>query len=222
MSLNFDISAKSIIKSGETLCGDSYIISSLKEKQRIIIIDGLGSGLMANLHSNMTAKMIMSLAEKSNDPEKVLSFAMQNLIEDKSRQADYYTFIYVEIENSGETTIINYNMPTPVLLHYGVATNFSKKKTIVKDKNVMVSNFTLKSGDILTILSDGVIKAGIGATLNLGLGQKNVAKYLENSYKPKMSSEKITELLLNVCNSLYLEKPGDDCTVAVIKTKSKE
>ena len=53
--------------------------------------------------------------------------------------------------------------------------------------------------------------------LNLGWRWNDVAKHLERTIKRNMSAKSITNKLLGACDQLYMQKPGDDATVATIK-----
>ena len=72
------------------------------------------------------------------------------------------------------------------------------------------------------MISDGVIHAGIGKTLNLGWQWSNVCEYLQKTYKKDLSSKAITKLLISACDSLYSHQPGDDTTVVALKAKKPD
>jgi hypothetical protein len=87
----------------------------------------------------------------------------------------------------------------------------------VGGKTIHEASFTLEYGDMLTLISDGVMYAGIGATLNLGWNWESVRDYLEDNWHADASSARVTASLLGACEDLYMRKPGDDTTVATIK-----
>ena len=54
----------SVNKQGETLCGDSYCIKKAGDKLTIVLSDGLGSGVKANILSTFTAIILSTLMSR--------------------------------------------------------------------------------------------------------------------------------------------------------------
>ena len=71
-------------------------------------------------------------------------------------------------------------------------------------------------GDLLTVVSDGAVHAGVGELLNLGWQWDSINDFLRGMSQKKFARD-ITTGLLEVCNTLYDGKPGDDTTVLAIK-----
>lgn len=69
----------------------------------------------------------------------------------------------------------------------------------------------------MVIASDGVIYAGTGKILNLNWKWSDVSDYIKKFINYKMTSKEITDTLIGVCDQLYMQKPGDDTTIATIK-----
>ncbi len=61
---------------------------------------------------------------------------------------------------------------------------------------------------MLTLISDGVMYAGIGAVLNLGWNWESVCEFLEDNWKDENTSGRMTAALLGACEDLYMRKPG--------------
>ena len=70
-------------------------------------------------------------------------------------------------------------------------------------------------------MSDGVEHAGIGATMNFGWERDEIIDYLETMYYEGYSSKTLATILLDKCDDLYGQKPGDDTTVAVVKFRER-
>ena len=88
-------------------------------------------------------------------------------------------------------------------------------------KTVYKTALDLQEGDVVVVMSDGVIHAGIGMTMNLGWQRPEVMEYLDDNVRPDMSARAVACLLAGVCNDLYLGTPGDDTTVAAVKVRKK-
>lgn len=221
MNFDYDIYSESINKYNEQFCGDFCAVKTASGKTSIVLADGLGSGLTANLHASMVSNMIMNLAQSNRDIKKAVANVAFSMNKDSERNLNYCAFVFLEADNEGNLLIINFNMPDPVILHRGKAERLKPQIEKHGDYKLKTVTAKLTLGDSVVLLSDGVLKAGIGASLNLGLGKHNVEAYLEAAYKPKITSEKLAKLLLNVCGSLYLQKPGDDITVTAVRAVKK-
>lgn len=53
------------------------------------------------------------------------------------------------------------------------------------------------------------------------MGQKGDIKSIWKKHKAEMSARRAACLLASACNDLYVDKPGDDTTVAAIKIREK-
>ena len=86
---------------------------------------------------------------------------------------------------------------------------------ITSGKGVYETRFQALPGDVITIVSDGVIYAGVGESLNFGWTWEHVVKWLLNATALDMSAPRLAAALSDTVNDLYMKKPGDDSTVLV-------
>lgn len=223
MILNYDIYADSLSKAGELQCGDRTDVERLDDRIVVLLTDGLGSGFTASLHAGMTAQLIISMIKSGTEISEIIKTVVGNMKESPDRGINYCAFTVMEASLDGKLCITVFNMPKPVLLRRGKIYPFEMQPHNEFGQNVKTVQLELKPNDIIAAFSDGVTKAGIGGSLDLGLGRQSIVSYIQAAYKPHISAEKLSKLLINMCNSLYLEKPGDDVSVAVVRaTKSLE
>jgi len=69
------------------------------------------------------------------------------------------------------------------------------------------------------MVSDGVIHAGIGGLLPLGLGWEGLSARLAEDVVKATDTTDICASLLNCCEGYYLGKPGDDTTIVAVKIR---
>ena len=77
----------------------------------------------------------------------------------------------------------------------------------------------MRIGDVIVMMSDGVIYAGVGELMNLGWQRPNVVDHLQQAYQSDMTALGVARQLLSACDSLYMQRPGDDTTVAAVKIR---
>jgi hypothetical protein len=149
--------------------------------------------------------------------EEVVDTIIHTLPMCSVRKLAYSTFTIIKVDSEGMVYIVEFDNPSVFFIRDGKIKNLETTTTEINGRSIKESKFELSEKDTLVFVSDGVIHAGAGMILNLGWSWKEVANYLQNTVKKSMPAKMVTNLLLGVCEDLYIEKPGDDTTVAVIK-----
>lgn len=217
--IKYDVFTRSLNRYGEINCGDISKIISMQEGREVsfFIVDGLGSGFTANLHAGITSKLIVSLIKQNINITEIASIVLSSMEKHADRGIDYCAFTLVNADRNGKLNILVMNMPEPLLLRHGKHVSLNYEEYEISNRRIKFLQYQLKQFDTLVTYSDGVIKSGIGGNLNLGLGEKNVLSYITAAYKPRITAEKLVNLLLSVSNSLYMNRPGDDVTAVVLR-----
>lgn len=217
-----DIAYKSLIKYGEQLCGDMVEIIAPDENTTVIVLaDGLGSGVKANILSTLTSKIISTMMANSMGLEDCVSTIAATLPVCSVRGVAYSTFTIMKIVNNAEAEIIQYDNPHVILLRDGIHVDYGETAMELDGKTVYRSKVSVRDGDIFMMMSDGVIHAGVERTLNYGWLRENVIRYMEDMYTPDLSAKALNVLLIDECARLYDNKPGDDTTVCTVKIRQR-
>lgn len=219
MSLYIDASYESINKYREELCGDKVEIIRSSDSVVVVLADGLGSGVKANILATLTSKIIGTIMSNGLDIEEAVNTIANTLPVCKERGIAYSTFCIIQIFNSGEGYLVEFDSPAVLCLRKGKIKKIDTESRVINGKLIREARFKVAPGDLFIMFSDGVIHAGIGQTLNLGWQWDNVSEYMQKIYKKDASSKNITKLLLTACDSLYCHEPGDDTTVVALKAK---
>lgn len=217
MSLFLDVAFKSLVKYNEELCGD--IVEAIRLKDRLIVVmaDGLGSGVKANILATLTAKITSTMLKGGADIYETMDTIVNTLPICKERNIAYATFTLVQIYEDGETYLVEYENPSFLLIRAGSYMDMPKKEIVINEKKIVESRFYIKEGDALVILSDGVVNAGPGNTMNMNWSINNIRNYLERSISNQIDAKGTTEDLIDITYSLYGGRCYDDATVVTIK-----
>jgi hypothetical protein len=127
----------------------------------------------------------------------------------------------MQIGFDGEGYLVEFDSPDCIFVRNGVLQNISYNIREVAGKKIKEARFKVQPDDVLTLLSDGVVFAGIGELMNLGWTWENVAKYVTSRVKPGITAARLTNMLGETCRQLYMNKPGDDTTIATIRVTEK-
>lgn len=222
MEYFIDVAAESINKNGEVLCGDKVEIVPKEDGMIIVLADGLGSGVKANILSTLTSKIAATMMKQGADIRETIDTITHTLPVCSQRKLAYSTFTIVDIHNDGRVYVAEYDNPPFFLIKNNKVCEIDKVETKMNDRLILESHFHLQEGDTLVIVSDGVIHAGIGATLKLGWQWNNISKYLNTLIKKEKLARDINQKILEIAKRLYRSKPGDDTTAVVIKLMKKE
>lgn len=210
----------SLNKNNEELCGDKVEIKRNGEYTTLVLADGLGSGVKANILSTLTSKILCTMVANDISIEDCVETILQSLPVCKVRGVAYSTFTVIHLAEDGTGYLLEFDNPEAILIRDCKCYDFEREKLEVLGKTVYKTELKLGAGDVIVTMSDGVIHAGIGMTLNFGWLRGDVKNYLDGAVTPEMSARCIAWLLAAACNDLYLDKPGDDTTVLAVKVRN--
>jgi len=203
---------------GEELCGDNVEMCVHGDYTTLVLADGLGSGVKANILATLTSKILCTMVANDADIEECVETIIQTLPVCKERQLAYSTFSVIHVGKDGKGHLFEFDNPEAIWYHNGHTQNFPNREPhLICGKQVYYTELNLSAGDMVFVMSDGTIHAGIGQILNFGWQRKEIMEHLDKNVNAHMSAPAAACLLASACNDLYLDRPGDDTTVAAIR-----
>lgn len=217
--LHAEVGIAQLSKVGEELCGDNVDIVRTPKATIIVMSDGLGSGVKANILATLTTKIATVMLKRGIPLEDVVNTIAETLPVCRQRKIAYSTLHIIKIAPDGQTTVVEFDCPTTFLVRRGKVIQFPTQEKVVSGKTIREGELWLQEEDMLVAVTDGVIHAGIGGLLKLGWGWKGVAEQIESETSGNSDTELIGQRLINCCEGYYLGRPGDDSTALVIKMR---
>ena len=112
---------RSLCKAGEEVCGDSVKYTASDENVFFVLSDGLGSGIKANIFSNLTVGIMLTMAAADMPISEIVRTVSRTLPIDPERGMAYSTFTVVNVQPTGLSTFIVYDNPDPIILRNGTS-----------------------------------------------------------------------------------------------------
>ncbi len=217
-----DASYNSLKKYNEELCGDCIKQANLKDCKIFVLADGLGSGVKANILSTLTSNIALTMLREGATLEETIDTMVHTLPVCRQRHLAYSTFTLIKIFRDGDAYVAEFDNPSIFLHKNGKDIPIEKTLKVVGDKNIYESRFKMDKDTMLVAVSDGVVHAGVGHSLDLGWEWVNVNTYLRDLSKDDISTKDVVSNVLDCCNDLYENEPGDDTSVLAVKIKEQQ
>ena len=218
-----DIGYKSINHVGEELCGDHVDIVEENDGSTVIVLaDGLGSGVKASILSTLTSKIISTMMAAGLPIEECVSTIAQTLPVCSVRGVAYSTFTIIHIQSNETIDIIQYDNPQVILIRNFENYDYPKTEMNIGGKKIYKSTVKLQEDDVFIAMSDGCPHAGLGGKYNFGWKREDIADYMQALVAGGYTAKNLSTMLVDECNKLYGNKPGDDTTCCVVKIRKRE
>lgn len=227
-----EVDHHSIFKDQQVVGGDAFLTRIIKNEGRVISVlsDGLGSGIKASVLSILTATMALNYVSKRFDVVKTAKIIMDTLPVCSRRKLSYSTFTIVDMDSTGETSVIEYGNPRFIFLRGTEVQSLPYEALKVDSPNsetlddpIYYSRFKVQKGDRLLLMSDGVTQSGIAKPLfPMGWGRENVCQFATEivAEHPEISSGDLSKKIIEKACQIEGGKAADDTTCGVIYVRT--
>ena len=216
----WDISVISRNKDGETLCGDQCILEWADDDATVILSDGLGSGVKANILSTLTSTMLTTMLKGDVPIEECVTTVAETLPMCKERKLAYATFTILQT-NGSRVRLIQSDNPSAVFVHDGALAKYNYSVNFIQEKELHESHLHFDVGDMLVLFSDGVSEAGRGVTTDAGWAQQDIEDFILRNYTPDVSAQRVAASILSTVRTLDLDAMHDDTTIVVARLRER-
>ena len=217
MNVSIDVSWKSLNKHDEELCGDKVEILKTEDSDIVILADGMGSGVKANILATLASKILGTMFLKGEPIEEAVATLASTLPVCKVRGVSYSTFSILQIFHSGDAYLVEFDNPGCIFVRNKKLMTIPDNIREISGRKIREYRFKVQPDDCFVLMSDGTIYAGVGELLNFGWTWESMAEYTLKCVKETKSAARIAAMLSQACDDLYQQRPGDDTTVAVAR-----
>lgn len=217
--LVLEIGAANVCKNGESICGDFWCQTGNSDEQILVLSDGMGSGVKANILATLTAKMLSSMLCGSIPIDECIMTISETLPMCRERKLAYATFTALKLQGT-TAYLVRYDNPPVLLIRQGRAQRFAYGVHFVGEKEIHESTLHLQEGDILLLMSDGISLAGRGKTQDEWKSEE-IAELAAQYEKEDLSPQRMAAKILRAALALNLDEADDDATVVVIKARRR-
>ncbi len=204
----------SMTKTGESVCGDSYLQTELPDLRKLTVIsDGVGSGEDAHRSSSAVITMLERLLDGGFSEDKAIEI-VNSIVKLKGDDELYATLDAAIVnEKDGECYFVKLGAAPTYLIENGKVVTISSTNIpvgLVDEASYIPICKKLKDGDFIIQMSDGIMSENMDVTSNY---LRNYLSTCDTTKTARVIAQEIREVFF-YNNSQELE---DDITVIVTK-----
>ena len=216
MNVTTEIAYKSLNHVGEILCGDQVEIVHRSDSDIVVLADGMGSGVRANMLSILTSRIFGTMLKEGANLMDCVETVVDTLPADPLTGVSFSTFTVLQIFHDQRGILIEYENPPCIFIRDGQLVRIPENERIVLGRHINTYQFTAEPGDTFLLMSDGTIHAGIGHSMSFGWPWEDIAAYAVRCHTEGQSPMREAVRITNACDDLYHGEPADDTTVACV------
>jgi len=199
-----------------SVSGDSYtFLNSSDGKYVLALSDGMGSGEKASMQSKLTIDLIERFMESGFDKDSTVKL-VNSILALNSTEDNFATI---------DLCLINLDNGEIEFIKIGAAPTYIKRKNkteiiktislpagILDDMEIEFIGRQLEDGDLVIMLSDGVIQA---FSKGMEDGEKNLLRFIDEI--KSINPQAIADTIIDEAYNRFNGKPQDDITAIVAK-----
>jgi hypothetical protein len=213
--IHVEIETVSTSKKPGNPCGDVTNYERTATSTTLVVCDGLGSGIKANIAATMCASHLLELFRCGFSLRQGFSNLVKIMNQSRGTDLPYSVFTVARFLSDGTVTILSYDMPGPILLSTRHAAVLPQRTLTLENALIGESNCLVEPGEGIMIVSDGISQAGLGTTLRNGWEVEGACRYINTCLADGILNREIPRYVLRRAMELWGDHSGDDCTVAL-------
>lgn len=214
--IHVDILQKQSSKVINDPCGDVIGYDRDDISTTLVLSDGLGSGIKANIAANMCVARALELLRCGSSLKETFSILVSSMNNAWGTDNPFAVFSIARILRNGDATIYSYEMPPPLIVNAHSGNILMSNAKTIEKAITYESHCSLNNGEGIMLVSDGITQAGLGCGLRNGWEIEGVSSFItDHLLNQKAAIKEIPDLVHNYARTLWRKAKGDDCSVAL-------
>jgi hypothetical protein len=207
-------------KRPHTCCGDVVLVDRQASATTVLLCDGLGSGVKAQVSATACGTRIRALLREGFSPRAAFDRVIRTMNDARTTDLPFSAFALLRVGTDGATTIILYEMPDVLLLGTGHAAVLASRKRSVEGAVIGEVNCHLMPGEGILLVSDGITQAGIGTGWRNGWGIEEAARFASSRLAEGLPIAALPREVHDRAREIWGPGPGDDCTAVLASCRT--
>ncbi len=211
--------SRSLSEKGQTVSGDVCLQRRYGGHTVIVLSDGAGSGVRANVVAHVIGSMALNYTLAGEPPLHAAQTILRTFVPDNDRPGRNATFTILNIRRNGEVHLAEAGNPSYILLRGEDEVVPVRKCIHIDDSELYVSTFGAQPEDRIVLLSDGVTMSGrMTRRLPEGWGRAGVLALCREAIEasPTVSARELCRTVIARAELNDLFSPKNDMTCAVV------
>ena len=136
MDYYIDCGYATMNKYGEELCGDRVQIVEFGDYKTLVLADGMGSGVKANILATMAAKMLSTMVSNGVKIDECVEIITETLPINRDVGLNYCTFTIIHVCKDGRGVIYEFDNPQAIFYHDGQCHDLQRTRRTIVDETV--------------------------------------------------------------------------------------
>ncbi len=185
----------------------------------LVLCDGVGSGVYANIAAITCAERLMELFRSDIPFKDACCMVADSMHRARTEAIPFAAFSAIKVFVDGNFTVYSYEAPKPILIRDHRATVLEPRFLTAGYEMIGETFGTLELSDAIFVCSDGVTQAGLGLGYRFGLGEQGTAEYLSSQLRLTRNIHQVLEKTAEMTRDISGGRYADDTTMALLRAR---
>lgn len=196
-------------------CGDIVRVERNARATTVVVADGIGSGMPANLAATMNASRLFELLDRDFSLRDAFTAVARTNQQAMGSDLPFVAFSVARITPDGRATVLNFEAPPAVLVGRTRCQVLAHRQLNLEQAIIYEANCQLEAGEGLLLMSDGIVQSGLGGSNSTGWEPAAVAEFVSTLIGDRVSRARLAGATLREALTRWGLVAGDDCTATL-------
>lgn len=204
----------SIHYDGEELCGDRVAMVETEHSKILILADGMGHGVQANILSTLTSTMLATMFREGVPIDDYLDTLLETLPIKKEYDTAYCTFTVLQVNDDQSAYLLEYDNPETIVIRDGDIYPLARESRMLAGKEIKEARFQVQPDDFFVMMSDGCLYCNDDFALDYSWNLDKLGSIVKRAARVSPYAKRVAFEMVQACYEQYAYVAGDDTTAA--------